>query len=498
MIARLDLVGCDPTRLLTTVAGLQIIVWTLTPTLVNSAPPLDVVESYMWGREWVLATYKHPALPSWVLEASRMASRGAIGWPAYLASQLFVAATFALVYLLGRELMDAPRAAAGTLLLTSISAYGWLTPEFNHNVAQLPFWAGLALALWRAVERRSLLWWALAGVFGGVGLYAKLTTVLLLATVAVWVFWDERARRALVTAGPWIGLAIVCVLAAPLALWMVEHSFAPLHYAAERAQRRADPRVHSFVLASIASLVGVMIMLWAAGLLGRQVAGDKAEPAPPPVDPRALRFMAVMFAGPPLLTLIVALTIGWGLRSAWANSMFNMVGMLAVALVSNRFRARTLPRIAASAVALLIVVPMGYALAFGTNLRWSSNVSRVQWPQAEIARRFGEIWARQTAGRPLRIVTGRNWVAGLVGLTAPDVPSIFNHGNPAWSPWITPELVARQGMLIVWDGDAKRLPDALAPFRASHPAGQEGFEAWGGRSRIVINYIVVPPTPGNH
>jgi 4-amino-4-deoxy-L-arabinose transferase-like glycosyltransferase len=496
MIARFDLPVRDPLRLLGMVVGLQISVWTLAPALVNSAPPLDVVEGYMSGREWVLATYKHPALPSWVLEASRIATGGAIGWPAYLASQLFVAATFAFVYLLGRDVMDAPRAAAGTLLLTGISAYGWLTPEFNHNVAQLPFWAGIALALWRAVERRSILWWALVGAFAGVGLYAKLTTVLLLATAAAWMVWDEKARRAFATPGPWIGLAVASTLASPLLLWMVEHHFAPLFYATERAHRSSDPRVHSFVLASIASIVSVMVMLWTAGLLGRTA--DPGEPAPPPIEPRALRFMAVLLAGPPVLLVFAALATGSGLRSAWANSMFDLVGLLAVALVSNRFRALTLARICAFAVALLILVPTGYVLVLGAGMRWSPNLSRVQWPQAEIARRFGEIWARETAGRPLRIVTGRNWVAGIVGITAPDLPSILNSGNLTRSPWITPERIARQGMLIVWDGDDKRLPELLVPYRASHPAGTEHFEVRGGRYHIVINYIVVPPRPGGN
>src|SRR6516225_5359439 len=102
----------------------------------HSSPPLDVVESYMWGREWVIATYKHPALPSWALEATWLIT-GAIGWPAYLLSQACVAATFLFVYLLGRELMGPSRAAAGTLLLTGVVFYAWPTTEFNHNVAEL-------------------------------------------------------------------------------------------------------------------------------------------------------------------------------------------------------------------------------------------------------------------------------------------------------------------------------------------------------------------------
>lgn len=45
-----------------------------------------------------------PAFPAWFLEASRRLT-GAVGWPAYVISQIFVAATFGFAYLLGRELM---------------------------------------------------------------------------------------------------------------------------------------------------------------------------------------------------------------------------------------------------------------------------------------------------------------------------------------------------------------------------------------------------------
>jgi len=63
MLHRLRGVAETPGALVATAAALQVVVWTITPAIINSAPPLDVVESYMWGREWVLATYKHPAMP---------------------------------------------------------------------------------------------------------------------------------------------------------------------------------------------------------------------------------------------------------------------------------------------------------------------------------------------------------------------------------------------------------------------------------------------------
>ena len=208
--------------------------------------------------------------------------------------------------------------------------------------------------------------------------------------------------------------------------------------------------------------------------------------------------MAVLLAGPPVLLLFAALATGSVLRSAWANSMFDLVGLLAVALVSNRFRALTLARICAFAVALLILVPTGYALVLGAGLRWSLQfVARAMAPSRDrtpIRRDLGARDGGPSAAHRHRPQLGRR----PSGDNGPDQPSIFNHGNLTRSPWITPERIARQGMLIVWDGDDKRLPEMLVPYRASHPTGTEHFKARGGRSDIVINYIVVPPRPGGN
>jgi 4-amino-4-deoxy-L-arabinose transferase-like glycosyltransferase len=490
----------NPTALVALLVAGQIVAWTLAPVLTHYAPPLDVVEGYMWGREWVIATYKHPALPSWALEASRLLT-GAVGWPAYLVSQLFVAATFVFAFLLGRDLTGPRRAAAGTLLLTGIAFYAWPTPEFNHNVAEMPFWAALPWALWRAVERRGVGWWALVGALAAGGLYAKLTTALLLVTLAAWILWDARARQCLATPGPWLGLAIFVALAAPLALWLVAHDFAPLKYAAARS---AQPRegggggVPVFLVNVVLNLAGMLAMLAIAGLIGprrRSAAGGAAaEPPPPPVAPRALRYLLVLTAGPLVLAIVAALIAGANLKSAWGSSMFNLAGILAVALTSERFDFTALRRIAMAAAVAIVVVPLAYALVVASGPSRAGAPLRVSWPQAEISKRFAAIWARET-GRPLRIVSGDNWVAGLVGVTAKDRPSILNNGDPALSPWITRERLEREGMLIVWEAASKRIPPALQPLVDARPAREERFRWRRSKDRgdLVIGYAIVPP-----
>jgi 4-amino-4-deoxy-L-arabinose transferase-like glycosyltransferase len=496
---RHDQVLQNPAALVGLLVTGQIVVWTLAPALTHSAPPLDMVEGYMWGREWVIATYKHPALPSWVLEASRVVT-GAVGWPAYIVAQLFVAAAFVFAYLLGRDMMGPRRAAAGTLLLTGVAFYAWPTPEFNHNVAEMPFWAGLPFALWRAVERRGIGWWALAGALAAGGLYAKLTTALLLATLAGWIVWDARARQSLATPGPWVGAAVFALLAAPLAIWLVAHDFAPLKYAASRSARVAGDGVHIFLLSIILNLGGMLAMLAVAGLIRpgrRRGTADRPLRDPPPaaVPPRALHYLMLVTSGPLVLAIISALITGSSLKSAWGSSMFNLAGILAVALTSKHFDGEALRRIVIFAAALVVAVPTVYALVIVAGPMRAGAPLRVIWPQAEISKRLTGVWARET-GRPLKIVAGDAWTAGLVGITAPDKPSILTQGDRLLSPWITPERLAREGALVVWDaGGGKPVPPRLQQVIGDAPVRQEAFPWRRSKERgdLAIGYAVVPP-----
>ena len=373
MSRRADQVLHDPTALVALLVAGQIVAWTLAPALTHYAPPLDVVESTMWGREWVIATYKHPALPSWALEASRLVT-GAVGWPAYLVSQLFVAATFVFAFLLGRDLTGPRRAAAGTLLLTGIAFYAWPTPEFNHNVAEMPFWAALPWALWRAVERRGIGWWVLVGALAAGGLYAKLTTALLLATLAAWILWDARARQCLATPGPWLGLAIFVALAAPLAFWLVAHDFAPLKYRGTSTQPRegGGGGVPVFLLNVALNLAGMLAMLAIAGLIGPRRPNAAGAPLPAAAATGRTARAEIsdrVTAGPLMLAIVAALIAGANLKSAWGSSMFNLAGILAVALTSERFDFTALRRIAMAAVVAIVVVPLAYALVVASGPR---------------------------------------------------------------------------------------------------------------------------------
>ena len=473
-------------------AGAQCAVWTLAPALSHDAPPLDVVESYLWGQEWVVGTFKHPNLPGWVLEISRELT-GATGWPAYLASQLFVAATYLAVFLLGREIMDSRRALAGTLLLAGVFYFAWPTIEFNHNVAQMPFWATIAWMLWRLRTRGGLLWWVVLGFIAADSLYAKLSSGLLLFVAGLWVLADPPLRRQLARPAPWLGLATFLLIAAPLLAWLLRTHFAPLRYAAERWTGSGQGPLQ-FVGAQVLACLGLVVLAAVAGMIGPRRGEPADSPPPPPRD--AVTFLAVMTMAPILITAVVAGIAGTGLKSMWGSPMLGLSGLLAVAILSPRVSLEAVRRLSVAVTLLLVVLPLGYALDTLLESRITGKPKRQNWPQAQIATRFDQLW-REKTGKPLKIVAGERWIAGLAALRAGPMPSILTDGDPALSPWITPARLKAQGALLVWEmtAAADPPPGALASLLAGHPTASESF-AWPrfpGAPPLLIGYAILPP-----
>src|SRR5262249_41410335 len=178
------------------------------------------------------------------------------------------------------------------------------------------------------------------------------------------------------------------------------------------------------------NLAGLLAMLGIAGLIGPRPRAAPAGMSYPPPSPDALSFLTWLTVGPPAIALIGALLMGATLRAAWGAPMFNLAGRLGVALAGERFREQALRRLAAAAAIVLVVVPIGYGLIVLGVARRAVSPMRVNWPQAEISRRLSAIWTRET-GRPLRIVAGDDWIAGLVGISAADRPSILSRGERA-------------------------------------------------------------------
>lgn len=472
----------NPLYLLAILCLMQMFCWTVAPALVNVSPPNDVVEGFMWGREWVLLTYKHPQLPAWLLETSHLLT-GSFRWPQYFLAQLTISATFVLVYLLARDLIGQKRALAAVLLMPSLYFFGWPTPQFNHDYAQMPFWAAICWLLWRAGRGGGPGWWLALGLVSGVGLYAKFSTALLLLFGAIWLLSDPRARSRLATPWPWLGLVVFVAVAAPLAVELNRVDFLPLTYAAWRDQWVLAHRSRFYYIGvQMAGLCGFVLVLAISGLLRRSAAPQE------PVGRGILVYLLWMGLGPALLVMVASLFTGAG--EAWGAPMYNLAGVVALALLGHRLGTVEMRKLAICAFVCIIGISGAYAGIRWTKCNLRGRMDAVCWPAQKISDEAEVVWHAAAPGR-LDIVGGHPLIALLAGLNAYDKPSIFTDLNMQYAPWITKERLRDHGILLVWPG--RDVPPRLQAWVGNVPVKTVLFD-WSLRAPpVVVSFAAIPP-----
>ena len=118
---------------------IHLLLWVLAPSLTNKNLPLDTIEALAWGSNLDWGFNKHPPLSAFAVEIFYQIF-GSNDWAYYLLSQLFVIVGFIAVYKFSNEILNNQKLALlSVLLLEGIYFYNFTTPEFNVNVAQLPF-----------------------------------------------------------------------------------------------------------------------------------------------------------------------------------------------------------------------------------------------------------------------------------------------------------------------------------------------------------------------
>lgn len=470
----------------------MVLLWTVLPALVHEAPPLDVAESAMWGREWVVGTYKHPAMPAWFIEAGRYLHGGTVGWPVYFASQLFGLATLLLTYVAGRDLVSQRVGIAAALSLIGVEYFSWRSVEFNHTITQMPFWVGTVWCAWHATRTSAIGWYVALGIVAALGLYAKLSNATLLIVIGLWFLASRDGRRTLTTAGPWVALIAFAVTAFPIVRWLVASGYQSLEYASARGREQSLMATLLFPANAFLQAAPIALVLALAGVIGRvHLSGATVRRAGAKSS-----FLMLMALGPPALSILMALVGGAGLRISWLAPAFPLLAILAIAQFEARLDDQVMKRLGAIALTIAVTLPLAYAIVAPRVANMGSSIPlRVDWPQKEIANTLSAAWTAET-GKPLKIVAGASWIAGLVGIDHPDRPSILTEGELKFSPWITPERLRREGALAVWiEGRGVTVMPALDKLIA----GREVKEARVPFPRatrfdpLVIKYVVLKP-----
>ncbi|HEV8438561.1 MAG TPA: glycosyltransferase family 39 protein [Methylomirabilota bacterium] len=449
-------------------AGIHLVFWTLIPLAIQPNPPLDTVELVAWGHEWRLGYPKHPPLASWLGEAARLISGAGGVWAIYLLGQLCVIIAFWAVWRLGLELTSPAVALAAILVLEATGRYTWMTLEFNHNLAVLPFFPLSALCVYRALSRRRLRWWLAAGVCLGAGILTKYVIASLGAAIAVFLISSREARRRAAGAGPYLALVAAVLVAMPHIAWMVANGFRTIAYAAERGQSDAGLAGHllnplDFLgrqLLMLEFIVVVLLVLLAQPWRLRSLTRDERF---------GRQFLLAVGLGPVALLVLVSAVTGIQLRAEWGMPLWSMLGLVVLFSFATRPGAQLRQR-AALGFVLFLGINVGLALVEGIAGPYLTGRGfRTHFPGRELAAHAVQAW-RQRFTAPLSLVGGERWFAGNVAFFAPSRPSVFtNVGlasaslDEAACPWTSVADFRQRGGVLVWsvEREGAGLPDGL-------------------------------------
>ncbi len=458
-----DFVQRRPERAFWAFLALHVTLWTLVPISLHRNPALDLVEAATFGQHWQVLYWKHPPLPWLIVDALRRAF-GPQLWPILLAAQLNTALALWAVWRFAREIVEPLPALVSVVLLEGSRSFTYGSAALNHDVASLPFWALAGWTVWRAIRDDKLSDWALAGLWFGLGVYAKYSVALLLLTCGLFLLAEPKARRRLRSGGPWLAAGIFLAIITPQLWALMTQPVRPFAFARSHANQittvwdvvwqPADFLVNQ--LLHLTQLIALAILV-----LARRPGAGGASPSH--VDRLARRYVTAIAFAPAALAVTIATAAGYGLRWSWGGSFWNFAGVAAVVLLGPAVDRTGLRRLV---WALPVVAALSAATiaARETGVAASEGGPRTQFPGAELARQVRSRWARHS-DRPLTFVVGDYWAAGNVSFHLRERPHVFVDADPTQTPWIDPETVRRAGGVIVWritDRGGSGLPDPYA------------------------------------
>ena len=421
-------------RFLGVILLLHLVLWTLVPDLLYAALPLDSLEAAAWGSGFSLGNAKHPPLTGWIAGLA-MSATGHADWPIYLLSQLCVTGGMICIYFMAREFFGREESALAALAPEFIFFYNVTTPEFNVNMPLLLLWPAAALCFVRAYRRDLIRDWILLGVLSGLCVLCKYYSALLFAAFAAFLLISRDRRRLFLTAGPWIAAGAFFVVILPHAMWALTGGLAMMEaYVEKRMATGADISWFRRHILGVLTILGMVFLVYLIPLGAFWL--SKRERPRPPTDPahREGMLFSVVMTGVPLLVLAAVGLSGRAIRAMWLVPLFFPLGILLTALFPAEWTSKQMRRFRVAVAVFFALCLTGVAVAGLVH-----TDKRKHFPARQFTAGLSRMYTEQT-GKPLEIMAGSAWMAGMFRHYAP--------GHPHGCIWNNRGEVERLGSML--------------------------------------------------
>ena len=419
---------------------LQLLIWTLIPSLSNVNLPLDTIEALAWGSNLDWGFNKHPPFSAFAVEFF-FTIFGNNDWAYYFLSQVFVLVAFYFVWKVSNELLeDKFLSLVSVLLLSGIYFYNFTTPEFNVNVSQLPFWALSVYFFWRGINLNKNLDWILFGIFSAIGFLSKyLFIYILLALFIFFISNYKKYKKSLI--GYLFSILISLILLTPHFFWLFENNFITISYGLDRSgvsgfkyiEHFKNPLI--FVIKQLIILIPFFLMFFVI-LKKLKLSINKKN--------KKIIFLLSINLIPIALILLTSIITGAKIRTMWMTPFYLFIGTLFLSLFKNFIDFQKIKKFFYIFLFFFILSPSVYLI-----ISLADETKRTDYPGKEIARLVQNKWDDNFVNE-IKIVIGDEWYAGNL--------SYHLYSRPIWTNNLkdkTSNITENQG--VIYTGNPKIL-----------------------------------------
>jgi 4-amino-4-deoxy-L-arabinose transferase-like glycosyltransferase len=456
----------------------------------------DMSEAYAWGHEFQLGYNQHPPFWAWIC-GLWFSVFPRTGWAFALLSSLNAGiGLWGAWLLLGHFAGGEKRVAAWALLLLT-PLYTFYAYKYNANIIFLSIWPWTLHYFMSSVQSRRTGDAIAFGVCVGFAMMSKYYALILVATCFLAALQLPSRWKYLGSRSPYISAVVVAAICAPHVWWLLTHQAPPLRYLAATANRdwpHVFGHIGDTLLGALAMNLGVLAVVGLLAWMSRRGARVEHVRDPHGVPRRVLVTLAL---APLVLTVASALVLRNTITPEMTVGIFPLLPLLVMEFIG----AVDFGRLARVSIGLGLTVMFGAAL-LSPVVAWvrtylSPNAMNIA-PYQEIAVEATRLWHDRTSS-PLSYVAGSDWYDNAITFYSTDRPSTFVRFNYSVNLWVTPERLARHGLLSVCRSDDAFCLDSTAKLATPETIRMELSVAhafWGHSTRPVRFVVTIIPPRG--
>ncbi len=385
---------------------LHLVLWTVVPTFVNQNLPLDTIEALAWGSNLDWGFNKHPPVSAFLSEVF-FKIFGSQDWAFYLLSQICVIISFYFVFKLSNEILNNLQLSfISVLMLESIYFYNFTTPEFNVNVAQLPFWALTVYFTWKIFQKKepNIFDLIFLGIFAAAGFLAKYLFLYLLISIDLLFFYlifikkDHKFQFTYL-----ISLEVFLLILIPHLVWLTNNDYITIIYGLARTGSGEFEIINHFINPSLFLFKQIIILIpfFILSLILIKKFKFKLN-----FKDKKLIFLIFINLVPLFLVFFTSLISGSKIRTMWMTPFYLFIGLFIIYIFKNYVNLKKINYFLFTFLFLFFLSPLLYGYISVTK-----DDKRTDYPGKQIAEKVQFEWD-QNFDEPIGFVIGNEWKAG--------------------------------------------------------------------------------------